>query len=190
MTLDPVSVAWIVALLPSIVATFAVFAYWRYLREADELSRAIEVKALALAVTVGFVVWPAIELLEASGVPLKVGSSLTALVMIVSYSIATLEVEMGGEILAGPLVLALAFLGADMAESRRRGSSLRPSFIATILAGTILVSSLIVTLRDPRLLLTFIPVIGITLWFPLFLRRSPRTMQAHARRIGTTCVND
>ncbi len=87
MTLDPVSVAWIVALLPSIVATFAVFAYWRYLREADELSRAIEVKALALAVTVGFVVWPAIELLEASGVPLKVGSSLTALVMIVSYSV-------------------------------------------------------------------------------------------------------
>jgi len=68
VTLDPVSVAWIVALLPSIVATFAVFAYWRYLREADELSRAIEVKALALAVTVGFVVWPAIELLEAGRV--------------------------------------------------------------------------------------------------------------------------
>ncbi len=100
---------------------------------------------------------------------------LVGLGVIAATLIATLAVEMGWWILAGPLVLALAFLGADMAESRRRGSSLRPSFIATILAGTILVSSLIVTLRDPRLLLTFIPVIGITLWFPLFLRRSPRT---------------
>jgi uncharacterized integral membrane protein len=100
---------------------------------------------------------------------------LVGLGLIAASLIATLTLERGGWILAGPLVLALALLGADMAESRRRGSSLRPSFTAMILACTILISSLIVTTRDPRLLLTFLPVIGVTLWFPLFYqpRRAP-----------------
>ena len=52
----------LLALLPSVFACFSARAYWRYLNEMDELLRAIELKALALCVAAGFVVWSAVDL--------------------------------------------------------------------------------------------------------------------------------
>ncbi len=67
----PGPVGWIVAGLPAVFAVFAVLAYLRYLREADELARTIELRALALAMCAGFVVWPVPGLLGRLGVPVS-----------------------------------------------------------------------------------------------------------------------
>jgi hypothetical protein len=76
---------WVAACVPSIFAIIAVIAYWRYLREADELAGAIQLKALAFAVSAGFIVWPAFELLAESGVPIDDWPNLTMLTMIGFY---------------------------------------------------------------------------------------------------------
>ena len=91
---DPFSsgpLGWAVAVLPSIVAVFAVIAYGRYLREADELQRAIQLQALALAVCAGFVVWPAVQLIERLGAPIGEWPSVTLLTMVVFYVIGILR---------------------------------------------------------------------------------------------------
>lgn len=74
----------LLAFVPSAVAILAVRAYWRYVQEMDELLRAIELKALALAVSVGFVVWPAMQLLEL--LPLDIDIPVTMLVMTACYA--------------------------------------------------------------------------------------------------------
>lgn len=79
---------WLVAALPSIVAVFAVLAFWRYLGEADELTRAIELRALAIAVSAGFIIWTASNLLGKSGVPIGDWPSPVVLVMIGGYVLA------------------------------------------------------------------------------------------------------
>jgi hypothetical protein len=87
---EPVPLRWLIALMPSIFGAIAVSAYWRYLREADELMRAIELKALALAVSVGFIVLPAVELIKA-GVPLEFDLNVTMLVMAGFYSFGVVK---------------------------------------------------------------------------------------------------
>lgn len=82
-------VGWVAAGLSSVVAVFAVLAYWRYLREADELTRAIELQALALAVCAGFVVWPAFELAGDLGVPVGALPDPVVLIMIGAYALGT-----------------------------------------------------------------------------------------------------
>ena len=76
---------WLVALLPTAFAATAVAAYWHFLRHADELARAIELRSLALAVAGGFIVWPAVTLLETAGLPSGATLDLTVLVMIGCY---------------------------------------------------------------------------------------------------------
>lgn len=81
---------WVVAVVPSLVAVFAVVAYGRYLRDADELQRAIQLQALALAVCAGFVVWPAVQLIERLGAPIGDWPSVPLLTMVVFYVIGVL----------------------------------------------------------------------------------------------------
>lgn len=81
---------WVVAGLSSVFAVFAVLAYWRYLREADELARAIELQALAIAVCSGFIVWPALDLAGELGVPTQALPDPIVLVMIGSYAVGTI----------------------------------------------------------------------------------------------------
>lgn len=70
-----------------------------------------------------------------------------------------------GWVLAGPLLLALAVVGADAWASRRRGGPARPSWAAVILGGSFLLASLI--LGDPGLVRTSLPVLGTVAWVTL-----------------------
>lgn len=74
---------WLAILLPSAFAALAAHAYWRYMNGLDELLRAIELRALALALSAGFVVWPAMELIELGVADVKV--PVTLLVITASY---------------------------------------------------------------------------------------------------------
>ena len=69
--------AWVVAILPNVLAAGTVFAYVRFLRMADELTRLVQLQGLALGggATVVFLLnW---ELLEAAGAPsLDAGDAL------------------------------------------------------------------------------------------------------------------
>jgi hypothetical protein len=70
-------------------------------------------------------------------------------------------------VLAAPLLLSSAILGADMWKSRLRGKLSGPSPAALLYASSILLASTIVTLRDPALVKTILPVIGVTSWITL-----------------------
>ena len=63
-------------------------AYRRFLREADELIRKIELEALALTVGAGLVGGLGYLLLERSGVVEKPGSSVILVLMMFTYAIA------------------------------------------------------------------------------------------------------
>jgi hypothetical protein len=80
--------AWLVAVLPSILAAAAMLAYIRFLREGDELLRAIHLRALALALGVGFVIWPAYQLLGRLGISLDAWNDLPIMAMIITYTAA------------------------------------------------------------------------------------------------------
>jgi len=102
---------------------------------------------------------------------LDLGPSLLVGVGIVAATfVAVLAAGSGWLVLAGPLVLALAVVGADVLGSRLRGKPARPSLIALSIGGSFLLAGLIVALRDPSLVKTLIPVIGITSWPALMLR--------------------
>jgi hypothetical protein len=88
-----VPLRWLIAFIPSASAVFSARAYWQYLVGMDELLRAIELKALALSVSVGFVIWPAVELIEI-GVPLNFHVPVVLLVMTGAYSYGLLKGRM------------------------------------------------------------------------------------------------
>jgi hypothetical protein len=90
--------------------------------------------------------------------------------IVVSTFIAVLAAESGWLVLAGPLLLALAVVSADVVDSRRRGKSSRPSWRALFLGGSFLWAGLIVALRDPSLVKTLLPVFGAAAWATLLLR--------------------
>jgi protein-S-isoprenylcysteine O-methyltransferase Ste14 len=95
------------------------------------------------------------------------GSSLLAgMGIIVATFVTKLAAGSGWLVLAGPLLLAIAFVGADMMNSRLRGKSLRPSPAVLIMGGAFLLAGAIV-IRDPNLVATLIPIIGVAAWVAL-----------------------
>jgi hypothetical protein len=101
-------------------------------------------------------------------------SMLVAVGMVVATLISARAAEHRWLVLAGPLFLALAIVSADMLASRLGGKSSSPSWAALLMGSSCLLASLIVTLRDPILVKTFIPVIGIASWVSLpFALRPP-----------------
>jgi hypothetical protein len=95
------------------------------------------------------------------------GSSLLAgMGIIVATLVSKLAAGSGWLVLAGPLVLAIAFVGADLVNSRLQGKSLRPSPAVLIMAGTFLLASAIVV-RNPNVVATLIPIVGMAAWVVL-----------------------
>lgn len=62
-------VGWLVAAVPTAVAIGAILAFGRYLREADELQRKIQLQALALGFGVGLFFGFGYRLFEGLGAP-------------------------------------------------------------------------------------------------------------------------
>ena len=93
-------------------------------------------------------------------------SLLVAVGIVVSTFIAVLAAESGWLVLAGPLLLALAVVGADVLDSRLRGKPSGPSAAALILGGAFVLAGLIVV-RDPTLVKTLIPIVGVAAWVVL-----------------------
>jgi len=62
-------VGWIVAAIPTVVGLGAMLAYGRYLRQADELQRRIQLQALAVGFGVAFFFGFGYPLLEKVGAP-------------------------------------------------------------------------------------------------------------------------
>lgn len=58
---------WVAALVASAMALPVVWAFVRYLSRTDDLNREIHLRALATGLGLGFVVWPAVSLLESHG---------------------------------------------------------------------------------------------------------------------------
>jgi hypothetical protein len=77
-----------VALLPSLIAIAPAMAFVRFLREADELQRLIELQALALGVGAAFIVFPCAQLLERLGFTLAAWRDVVPMVFVATYSIS------------------------------------------------------------------------------------------------------
>jgi|HubBroStandDraft_4_1064222.scaffolds.fasta_scaffold1012944_2 hypothetical protein len=100
-------------------------------------------------------------------------SLLVAVGIIVATFVAVRAAGYGSWVVAGPLLLALAILGADMLASHQRGTSAGPSWPALFLAGACMLAGLIITLREPSRVAEAIPLIGMASWITLV--RLPRT---------------
>jgi hypothetical protein len=94
--------------------------------------------------------------------------------IVVATFIAVRAGESGWLVLGGPLLLALAVVGADALDSRLKGESSGPSWAAVILGVAFLLAGLIVARRDPSLVKTLIPIIGSAAWVTLLLRPEGR----------------
>jgi hypothetical protein len=106
---------------------------------------------------------------------LKLGPSLLVGVgIIVSTLVAVLAAKSAWLVLAGPLLLALVVVIADVLASRLRGETSGPSAAALILGGSFLLAGLIVALRDPSLVKELIPIIGAGSWVTLLRRPDDR----------------
>jgi hypothetical protein len=106
---------------------------------------------------------------------IELGPSLMAGAgIIVSTLTASLAAKAGWLVMAGPLVLALAVVGADLLASRLQGRSSDPSPAALLLGVSFLVAGAIVASRDPGLVKPLLPTFGIMGWValrPSFQRR-------------------
>jgi hypothetical protein len=67
-------------------------------------------------------------------------------------------------ILAAPLLLSSAILGADMWNSRLREKLSGPSPAALLFVGAFLLACVSVTLSDPGMVKTLIPILGAASW--------------------------
>ncbi len=83
--------AWALAIGPSLLGAGALLAYLRFLRQADELLRRIQLEGLALGFAVGLIFTLGYQLLERVGAP-SLPAGVTAVVMLVAWA--------GGEIAA------------------------------------------------------------------------------------------
>ena len=86
--------------------------------------------------------------------------------IIASTLVAVLAAESGWLVLAGPLLLALTVVSADVLHSRLKGRSSGPSWAALLLGGAFLLAGMIVG-RDPSLVSTLIPTCGSAAWIIL-----------------------
>jgi hypothetical protein len=80
-------VSWLLAALPSVAGFFVLIAYGRFLREADELQRIIQLQALALGFGGTFFALAGYRVFERLGAPAGGFDEIT-LVMALFYSIA------------------------------------------------------------------------------------------------------
>jgi hypothetical protein len=96
------------------------------------------------------------------GLGLIVGAGI-----IVSTFVAMRTARFGMAVLAGPACLALAMLGADALARRWRGLTPWPSAPAWILSVICVLACTIVALRDPKLVASFVPIIGASSWVTL-----------------------
>lgn len=85
----PAPLSWGLALLPTVLALFALLAFVRYLREADELQRTLHLQALALGFGGGWLAVAGYRLFELLGAPLLDRGDVL-LVMAVLYSVSVL----------------------------------------------------------------------------------------------------
>jgi len=76
-------------------------------------------------------------------------------------------------VMAGPLLLALSVLAADLLNARLLGLPRRPGAAALIMGGSIMLMGLMLTLSDAHTVLTMLPVVGAVSWIAL-LRETPR----------------
>jgi len=74
--------------MPSLAAAMVARAYWQHIRRADELARAIELKALATSLSAGFICWPLFNALQKTDVSLSGWPNLLIVIMVASYGIA------------------------------------------------------------------------------------------------------
>ena len=95
--------------------------------------------------------------------------------IVVASFVAVHATESGAWVLAGPLLLAIAVVSADMLGSRLHGESLGASAAALIVAAAFLVASLIVMSRDPTQVKTLVPSMGAAAWVALLRPRRPRS---------------
>ncbi len=89
-----------------------------------------------------------------------VPSLLLAVGVVASTAVAVLAAESGWFVLAGPLVMALAVVGASILGYQLYGDSRDTFRGALILGAALLLAGAIVTLRDPSLVAMLMPVLG------------------------------
>ena len=77
---------WVVAALPSVLGVFVLVAYGRFLREADELHRTIQLQALALGFGAGWFAFTGYRIFERLGAPAADIADFT-MVMALFYAI-------------------------------------------------------------------------------------------------------
>jgi hypothetical protein len=101
-------------------------------------------------------------------------SLLVAVGILVSTFVAAREAGSGWLVLTGPLLLALAIVGADVLNARLRGESSSPSWAALFMGGSCLLAGLIVARRDPALVKTFMPIVGMAAYVSVLRPASGR----------------
>lgn len=72
---------WVVALIPNFLALVVVIVYLRFLRDADELVRRIQLEGLAFGFGVGVIFSMGYQLLERAGAPELSFSDMAAIMM-------------------------------------------------------------------------------------------------------------
>jgi hypothetical protein len=85
----PGPVGWLIALLPMVAGLFVLLAYGRFLRQADELQRLIQLQALALGFGGGWLAMTGYRLFERIGAP-AAESGDYILVMALCYAVGSL----------------------------------------------------------------------------------------------------
>jgi hypothetical protein len=103
-----------------------------------------------------------------------VPSVIMAAGIVLATLVAGLTAGSATRVLLGPVLLAVAVLGADLVESRLSGVTDRRPWAALVFAASFLLAGLIIAQRDPGLVQTFIPSIGVASWATLLLRPSRR----------------
>ena len=95
--------------------------------------------------------------------------------ILVATFVAVHAGESAGSVLAGPLLLAFAVIGADVQSWPLHGKSSGASAAALLVAATIPLAGLIVMSRDPTLVKTLVPIMGAAAWVALLRPRQPRS---------------
>ena len=83
------TLAWSVAILPNLFSVLALFAYLRFLREADELVRRIQLEGLAFGFGAGVIIAMACFTLERVGVP-ELTADRAVFVMMIGWAVGQL----------------------------------------------------------------------------------------------------
>ncbi|MEO6172941.1 MAG: hypothetical protein ABIP02_07480 [Arenimonas sp.] len=84
--------------------------------------------------------------------------------IILSTLISTLTMHSSWLVMAGPVLLSLSLLCADVLNGRLQGKFPRPSAPALIMASSLLLAALIVTTRHPHFVAALISIIGASSW--------------------------